>query len=104
MLEAILKQARILIVDEAELHIDVVASMLRPAGFVNCRAARDSRQVLSWWAAVQPDLLVLIPHMAHLDWFTILGQIKSRFPDFPVLILSTNPDPEIQLKHKALSL
>ena len=96
--------ARILIMDDQELNIDVLCRILGRAGYHSVRSLTDPRQFMSTFIEYAPDLVLLDLHMPVRDGFAILGDLAPHLRNgfLPVLILTGDPSPES--KHSALSL
>lgn len=98
-------QAKILMVDDTELNLRVLTSILRQAGFLHLRALQDPRQVLTTFDDFRPDLLLLDLMMPHMDGFSVMEQLKAHLPSdvyFPVLMLTA--DHSAETKRQALSV
>src|SRR5262245_30216948 len=79
--------------------------MLARAGYRNCHSTQDSRNVMSMWAELNPDVILLDLHMPHLDGYGVLEQLKPHLPQetyLPILVLTADGLPGA--KQKALSL
>jgi putative two-component system response regulator len=99
-----LKGAKILIVDDELSNVRLLEVILLQAGFEHVESTMDSRQTLSLFQALQPDLLLLDLNMPHMDGFDILGQLMPLIPQetyMPVLVLTA--DITTVAKQKALA-
>jgi putative two-component system response regulator len=96
--------ARILVIDDQELNIDVLTRILERAGFTNFRTLTDPEQFMSVFADYSPDLVLLDLHMPKRDGFEILKELGDHLTEtfLPVLILTGDASPEA--KKGALSL
>jgi len=96
--------ARILVLDDQELNIDVLTRILERAGFTNFRTLTDPEQFMSVFTEYSPDLVLLDLHMPQRDGFEILKELAPHLTDtfLPVLILTGDASPEA--KKGALSL
>ncbi|WP_320110340.1 response regulator [Draconibacterium orientale] len=104
MVNSTLKNAYILIVDDQEANIDVLADLLEIQGYRNVRSTTDSREVAGLISASRPDLILLDLLMPHLSGFDVLDQIKTIVPEktyLPVLVLTA--DINIETKQRALA-
>jgi putative two-component system response regulator len=93
MQDTTLRDAQILLVDDHEANVRLLERILQQAGYTNLRRTTDPRQVLSLFAEVQPDLVVLDLHMPHLDGFAVLDQLRPLIPAgtyLPILVLSAD--------------
>jgi len=96
--------ARILVIDDQELNVEVLTRILDRAGFTNFRSLTDPEQFMRAFEDYSPDLVLLDLHMPGRDGFEILGEIAPQLSDsfLPVLILTGDASPES--KKRALSL
>lgn len=104
MIDATLKNAKILIVDDQQANIDVLTGLLDVKGFTNYKTTKDSRQVIRLFEEFKPDLLLLDLNMPHLTGFQVMMQMKILIPTtnyFPILVLTADITPES--KQKALA-
>jgi putative two-component system response regulator len=105
MTETLIRQAKILLVDDQEDGVALLQQMLHRAGYPNVIATTDSRQTLPLDREVAPDLLILDLHMPPPSGYEILDQLAVR-PNkdtfFPILVLTADIMPIAKLK--ALSL
>ena len=105
MTETLIRQAKILLVDDQEDGVALLQQMLQRAGYANVIATTDSRQTLPLYREVSPDLLILDLHMPPPSGYEILDQLAVR-PNkdtfFPILVLTADIMPIAKLK--ALSL
>ena len=96
--------SRILIVDDQEVNLKVLATVLESAGYCNVKGLADSRQVMAVFAEFQPDLIMLDLHMPHVDGLAVMDQLAGviREDDYlPILVLTG--DGTSQAKQQALS-
>ena len=103
-LDASLRQARILIVDDEEGNVDLLKRVLALRGYEHVRATTDPREVRDLFSEFPPDLILLDLFMPHLDGFGVLAQLKLVVPPasyLPVLVLSADITPDA--KRRALS-
>jgi putative two-component system response regulator len=105
MEKEIIRNSRILIVDDQPENVLLLDRALRTAGYVNLESTTDSRKVLATFADFEPDLVAMDLRMPHLDGFALLKQLRSRIPAgvfVPVLVLTA--DNSRKAKQEALSL
>lgn len=104
MINSTLKNANILIVDDQEANIDVLADLLEMQGYSNVRTTTDPRVVTGLIGASRPDLILLDLLMPHLSGFEVMDQIKKLVPEktyLPVLVLTA--DINLETKQRALA-
>jgi DNA-binding response OmpR family regulator/anti-sigma regulatory factor (Ser/Thr protein kinase) len=98
-----IRNARILIVDDQEINVHLLETVLRQAGHTALECLTDPRQVLPRVTADSPDLILLDLMMPHLDGFMVMQQLAEAVPDGcrpPVLVLTADLSPEA--KQRAL--
>jgi signal transduction histidine kinase/DNA-binding response OmpR family regulator len=96
--------ARILVVDDEQANLDLLADCLAGEGYSNVDCIRDSRDVIAAYETLRPDLILLDLHMPWLDGFEILRLLGDRIPDgeyLPILVLTG--DVTEATKERALS-
>lgn len=104
MIDATLKNARILIVDDQEANIDVLVSLLEIQGYENIKTTQDPRDVADLYSSFDPDLILLDLSMPYLSGFEVMEKLKALVPVntfLPILVLTADVTP--QSKQKALS-
>ena len=101
MLDASLKNARILIVDDQESNIDLLDIMLRHDGYTELESTDDPRRVVELFDTFRPDLILLDLLMPYMDGFAVMEQLHARIPagDYlPVLVLTADITTETKLR------
>jgi putative two-component system response regulator len=95
-----LNRARILIVDDEPLNIDVVHAYLEIAGYFNIQSTEFPLEVLPLIESFRPDLVLLDIHMPQLSGLEILKAIRAnpRLAATPVLILTATATNETKLE------
>ena len=96
--------ARILVIDDQELNIDVLTRILDRAGFTNFKSLTDPERFMQVFEEYSPDLVLLDLHMPRRDGFQILKDLAPHLSEtfLPVLILTGDASGES--KKTALSL
>ncbi|MFD2236990.1 hybrid sensor histidine kinase/response regulator [Aureimonas populi] len=79
----------ILIVDDEEVHRELMTDILRPLGFVVLTAA-DGPAALRLVQDVRPDLCVLDIQMPGMDGWALARALNECLPRAPVVMLSAN--------------
>jgi two-component system, OmpR family, response regulator len=80
-------EARLLVVDDEETILELLAGSLRFAGFEVTTAATGA-EALRAAAASRPDLLLLDVMMPDGDGFEVVRRLRSSGPDVPVIFLT----------------
>jgi CheY-like chemotaxis protein len=103
MSDNILKEAKILIVDDERANVRFIEIVLHQAGYHNVFSTVDPLQALSLCADLKPDLLLLDIHMPHLDGFAVMDIMRAdpAFHAVPILILTA--DITVRTRHRALA-
>jgi DNA-binding response OmpR family regulator len=105
MRDEVLKEARILVVDDQEANVRLVERILEKAGYTSVRSTTDSREVVSLYAEFQPDLMILDLLMPHLDGFDVMQELSRIIPEgtyVPILVLTADDTREAM--YRALSM
>jgi putative two-component system response regulator len=99
ILEKYILEAKILIVDDEPVNIEVLKQTMEMAGYNNIRCISDPREVCGvyqeWW----PDVVLLDINMPHMDGFKVMEGLKEmeRRDYLPVLVLTAATDRDILL-------
>ena len=83
--------ARILVVDDEEINLRVLAKILSAAGCTDILTTADPTTVAELYRERDPDLILLDLHMPKLDGFGVLQQLRAAAPPHafvPVLVLT----------------
>jgi len=84
---------KVLIADDHRLIVEGVRRALEEdGGFEIVGEAANGSQVLPLVSQTRPDVVVLDLHMPQVDGLICLDQIRKRFPDTKVVILSVSTD------------
>jgi PleD family two-component response regulator len=105
MRDEVLKNARILVVDDQEANVRLVERILEKAGYQSVRSTTDSREALSLYAEFRPDLIILDLLMPNLDGFEVMQELSRAVPDgtfVPILVLTADDTREAM--YRALSM
>jgi signal transduction histidine kinase len=99
---SILKNARLLVVDDEIANVRLLEITLQQAGYSNLYSTTDAREALRLFSGLQPDLILLDLHMPYLSGFDVIQHIRSIGDDTtPILVLTA--DSSIAVRHRALS-
>ncbi len=104
MIDSTCKNAKILIVDDQQANIDILAGLLDALGYTNVKTITDSRLLLNLFNSYEPDLILLDLLMPHLSGFDVMEQLKTVIPAgtyLPVLVLTA--DMTVETKRRALA-
>jgi signal transduction histidine kinase len=92
-----LRAASILIVDDEEANVRLLARILARAGFENVRTTVRSGEAMRLFDETRPDLIVLDIRMPELDGFDVLAQLRDRVSStdyLPVLAITGDASSE----------
>jgi putative two-component system response regulator len=101
----IIKNSRVLIIDDQAENVRLLERILKKAGYSRLEGITDSRQALNVFSEFKPDLVALDLQMPFVDGFDLLKRLRSRIPSgafVPILILTA--DNSRKAKQAALSL
>jgi diguanylate cyclase (GGDEF)-like protein len=93
-----LHDARILIVDDNQLNIDILSMLLRGTGYSNVSSCTDARNVGAMHFAHRYDLIVLDIHMPLMNGFDVMAELKKIDDQdyLPVLVVSADDGHRLQ--------
>ena len=97
------KNARILIVDDELINVRILSAVVKKNGFRNVTGITDSREVRRLFHELSPDIILLDMMMPHMDGYEVMAQLRSLVAEdefLPVLVLTA--DWTLPTKHKAL--
>lgn len=77
----------ILIVDDSDELTNVIADFLGMFGYC-VYTARDGIDALQWLEKQTMDLVVSDIHMPRMDGYTLMTEIKTRYPDTPIILIT----------------
>jgi putative two-component system response regulator len=99
----VFRNARILIVDDEPINVDLLRRLLERAGFSRLESTNDSRQAVDLYVKFRPDLILLDLHMPHRDGLEVMDELNqiAEASYLPILMLTGDDTPEA--KREALS-
>ena len=86
-------KARILVVDDEQMLLDMVTDALTFAGY-SVTAVADGLTALNTVRSQPPDLVILDVNMPEPDGFQVAKSVRATHPDLPVLFLTARSDIE----------
>ncbi|PCI46381.1 MAG: hypothetical protein COB49_08465 [Alphaproteobacteria bacterium] len=86
----------ILIVDDDELHCQLIAIILRQDGFKNLHFASDGREALQQAGDLIPDMIILDILMPNIDGLEVCRQLREmgQFKNTPIIAHTIKNSPE----------
>ena len=98
-----LRVASILIVDDEEANVRLLARILARAGFEKVRTTTRPGDVMRGFDEARPDLIVLDIRMPELDGFGVLAQLRERIPSTDYLpVLAITGDASAETRQRVL--
>lgn len=102
--EDVIKDARILIVDDEPAVVDVLVRFLRRAGYENVVSATRPDAALHLYAETCPDLVILDLQMPGHDGFWLLERLHGEVSEesfLPIIVLTG--DASVDRRRRALA-
>lgn len=98
------EKAKIAVIDDEELNIEVVVGYLEAEGYKNFATTVDARQALDLIRDTRPDAVLLDIMMPHISGLEILAAMRADETLFhlPVVVLTACTDAETKCKALAL--
>ncbi len=95
-----LRDARVMIVDDEPIMMDVVQAFLEDAGYSNFLTTDDSNSALEMMLKERPDVLLLDLIMPGKSGFELLAEIRSEptLRYMPVIVLTAASDSDTKLQ------
>ncbi|NVM75680.1 diguanylate cyclase (GGDEF)-like protein/PAS domain S-box-containing protein [Duganella sp. SG902] len=86
--------ARILIVDDQPVNVELLEYLLNATGYQAVSSTTDPRVVAGWHAEHRYDLIILDLQMPGMSGFEVMEALKPLEPDgwLPVLVVTAQPD------------
>jgi diguanylate cyclase (GGDEF)-like protein/PAS domain S-box-containing protein len=93
-----IQHARILIVDDQPVNIELLEYLLTSTGYKDVRSTTDPRVVASWHAEHHFGLIILDLQMPGMSGFEVMDALKPLEPDgwLPVLVVTAQPDHKLR--------
>ena len=96
--------ARILIVDDLDLEVHLLTTILHSAGYRHVRGEVDPRRALGAFEEMAPDLVVLDLHMPGMSGIEVLRSIRAAIaPEAYLPVLMITADTAREVKREALA-
>jgi len=98
-IKELIKNERILIVDDRQVNIDLLQMILKKEGFANVVATDNPESVIDLCRSFEPRVVLLDLSMPRLDGFGVMEQMQEVYPDFlPVIVLTAMRDQESKIR------
>ena len=89
--ETILREARILVIDDDIAHVDVLRATLHRAGYRHVEVTTCSSDAVTLYQQFNPDLIVLDLLMPGLGGMEVLARLRAAIPEdtyLPILVVT----------------
>ena len=97
--DKVIKEAKILIVDDQPANVTLIEKMLDIDGYINVISTTDPTQVESLYMEQGSDLVLLDLNMPEMDGYQVLSKIREVDPDYPpIIVLTAQSDRESRIK------
>ena len=95
-----LRDAKILMVDDEQLNMEVIMTHLEDAGYANFVTTTDSVNAFNFICAESPDIVLLDLMMPDVNGFEILSELRNteETKHLPVIVLTSSNDSTTKLK------
>jgi diguanylate cyclase (GGDEF)-like protein/PAS domain S-box-containing protein len=92
-----IRRARILIVDDEPVNVQLLEFLLKTTGYEHVSSTTDPRQVAALHLQHRYDLIILDLQMPHMDGFQVMEALKpmERESWLPVLVVTAEPDKKL---------
>lgn len=97
--------ARLLIIDDEPVNIELLEQILQREGFTNVISTSEPEGALALYHAFEPDLVLLDLRMPRVDGYSLLSafaEARRRGRYLPVVVLTA--DITREARHRALAL
>lgn len=97
---AALTEARVMMIDDDPVLIEVIQATLEDVGYCNITTTTSPAESLDLMKSVRPDVLFLDMVMPDIDGLTLLKLIQAEpsLKRTPVIVLTASSDPAIKLR------
>jgi len=95
-----LKNAKILVIDDEEINLDIIEELLEGDGFLNLSFFSNPVDAVEFYKTNPPDLVILDLNMPALTGFDVMQRFKTIYhsPQPPVLVVTVRSDKKTRLK------
>jgi diguanylate cyclase (GGDEF)-like protein/PAS domain S-box-containing protein len=92
-----IRRARILVVDDQQVNVQLLEYLLKTTGYENVVGTTDPRQVVALHLKHRFDLVILDLHMPGMDGFEVMEALRPLEPGswLPVLVVTAEPDKKL---------
>jgi DNA-binding NarL/FixJ family response regulator len=86
------RRPRIVVADDSTVAREGIAAIIHDLPYALCGVATDQQTSAELLEECQPDLLLIEPFLGNRDGIFFLKEIKTRFPDTRILVISRQPE------------
>ncbi len=90
------RRTRLLVADDDERLLTMLAGLLEDLGYDVAATAPDGRSAVDRCLSDPPDVAILDQRMPGLSGIDAAKELKQRLPQLPIVILSAYDDPGLQ--------
>jgi putative two-component system response regulator len=89
-------KARILVIDDEPMNVDLLRRLLERAGFSRVESTTDPREAATRYIEFRPDLILLDLHMPYMDGLAVMDQLNqiAEATYLPILMMTGDTTPE----------
>jgi putative two-component system response regulator len=102
-LQLLRQAAHILVIDDEEVNLRLVVTLLRRAGYASVATLADATALEQQLLAQVPDLVILDLHMPERDGFAVLDALQRYILDEHLPVLVVSGDISIAARRRALA-
>lgn len=90
---------RVLVVDDDTIVLESCRRILESAG-IGATLSASAKESLEILAAQRFDLMLVDVIMPEYDGIYLMGSVRERWPEMPVIVMSGYPTPEVMARGK----
>ncbi len=100
LLDERILNAKILIVDDNILNVQILKKILTEAGYFNLYLTTDSTKAPLMYKEINPDLVLLDFNMPQLNGIEVMAEMKAQNPQgyLPILMITSEEDENLRAK------
>ncbi|HHT27423.1 MAG TPA: response regulator [Firmicutes bacterium] len=87
-------ELRVLVVDDQPEFLDMAELLLNKGNCKMVARANDGCEALQLIPNIDVNLVLLDVHMTGMSGFAVIKELKKRYPELPVMIVSSYAEPQ----------
>jgi putative two-component system response regulator len=103
-LNLLLAAANILVIDDEDMNLRLVARILARAGYRHVTGLSDARELESQLLVTTPDLVITDLHMPNRDGFDVIEALQPWIDEDRLPVLVVSGDAGVEARNRALTL